>query len=245
MGDSATMTDFFPSKRRRIDHASTRPSPSPCVLDRVHAALKPSYQPSTVPCRDKEKAQLTSFLQRCLSSSTAGSLYVCGAPGCGKSLLIVSNHGPCAPCALGILICCYNAVLCCAVLCCVVGCLDGQSNVLSEVKQWCKEVNDLLLKSSATPSFPHHFLPPSFPPSSSPLLLLSSSHLPSPLQSKLPSPYVANLNLMSVGDPKTLYSRMALELGIRINVAKPMAKQLEEAVTSTGGGGRKRRCKMM
>lgn len=58
-------------------------------------------KPETLDCRDREVGVITEFLQRHLQAMSAGSLYISGAPGTGKTAsllhiidgLKVSHHG--------------------------------------------------------------------------------------------------------------------------------------------------------
>lgn len=49
-------------------------------------ALHLSTVPSTVACRDDEQKRVLEFCKSCIEQEKAGSLYVCGCPGTGKSL---------------------------------------------------------------------------------------------------------------------------------------------------------------
>ncbi|PRQ34435.1 putative Cell division protein Cdc6/18 [Rosa chinensis] len=52
----------------------------------VKEALHLSTVPSTVACRDVEQNRVLEFCKSCIEQEKAGSLYVCGCPGTGKSL---------------------------------------------------------------------------------------------------------------------------------------------------------------
>ncbi|XWS28711.1 hypothetical protein CRYUN_Cryun25bG0094600 [Craigia yunnanensis] len=52
----------------------------------VKEALHVSTAPSTVVCRENEQKRILEFCKACLEQEKAGSLYVCGCPGTGKSL---------------------------------------------------------------------------------------------------------------------------------------------------------------
>ncbi|XP_040369512.1 cell division control protein 6 homolog B [Rosa chinensis] len=52
----------------------------------VKEALHLSTVPSTVACRDVEHKRVLEFCKSCIEQEKAGSLYVCGCPGTGKSL---------------------------------------------------------------------------------------------------------------------------------------------------------------
>ncbi|XVF46700.1 hypothetical protein PTKIN_Ptkin03bG0048900 [Pterospermum kingtungense] len=52
----------------------------------VKEALHVSTAPSAVVCREEEQERVLEFCQACVEQDKAGSLYVCGCPGTGKSL---------------------------------------------------------------------------------------------------------------------------------------------------------------
>ncbi|PON63033.1 Cell division protein [Parasponia andersonii] len=52
----------------------------------VKEALHVSTAPSVVVCREDEQKRVVEFCKSCLEEDKAGSLYVCGCPGTGKSL---------------------------------------------------------------------------------------------------------------------------------------------------------------
>ncbi|OMO84287.1 hypothetical protein CCACVL1_10904 [Corchorus capsularis] len=52
----------------------------------VKEALHVSTAPSTVVCREDEQKRILEFCRACVEQEKAGSLYVCGCPGTGKSL---------------------------------------------------------------------------------------------------------------------------------------------------------------
>lgn len=49
-------------------------------------ALHVSTAPATVLCREEEQMRVLEFCKACVEQEKAGSLYVCGCPGTGKSL---------------------------------------------------------------------------------------------------------------------------------------------------------------
>lgn len=49
-------------------------------------ALHVSTAPATVLCREEEQRRVLEFCKACVEQEKAGSLYVCGCPGTGKSL---------------------------------------------------------------------------------------------------------------------------------------------------------------
>ncbi|XP_010487275.1 PREDICTED: cell division control protein 6 homolog B-like [Camelina sativa] len=52
----------------------------------VKEALHVSKAPSTIVCRDDEQRRILDFVKGCIDQRKAGSLYICGCPGTGKSL---------------------------------------------------------------------------------------------------------------------------------------------------------------
>ena len=52
----------------------------------VKEALHVSTAPTAVVCREEEQKKVLEFCKSCIEQETAGSLYVCGCPGTGKSL---------------------------------------------------------------------------------------------------------------------------------------------------------------
>nr|VDD41759.1 unnamed protein product [Brassica oleracea] len=52
----------------------------------VKEALHVSKAPSTIVCREDEQRRVFEFVKGCLDQQKAGSLYICGCPGTGKSL---------------------------------------------------------------------------------------------------------------------------------------------------------------
>ncbi|KDP46516.1 hypothetical protein JCGZ_08488 [Jatropha curcas] len=55
-------------------------------ISAVKEALHVSTAPSTVVCREDEQKRVFEFCKTCIEQEKAGSLYVCGCPGTGKSL---------------------------------------------------------------------------------------------------------------------------------------------------------------
>lgn len=52
----------------------------------VKEALHVSKAPSTIVCREDEQKRVLEFVKGCMEQNKAGSLYICGCPGTGKSL---------------------------------------------------------------------------------------------------------------------------------------------------------------
>lgn len=55
-------------------------------MSAVKEALHVSTVPSTIVCREDEQNRIMDFCKACVEHQNAGSLYVCGCPGTGKSL---------------------------------------------------------------------------------------------------------------------------------------------------------------
>lgn len=55
-------------------------------MNAVKEALHVSTAPSTVVCREDEQKRVLEFCKKHVEEEKAGSLYVCGCPGTGKSL---------------------------------------------------------------------------------------------------------------------------------------------------------------
>lgn len=59
-----------------------------CLLGAAASRLFPGAVPGTLPCRDKEQAEIVAFMRARLTAGSGGSLCICGAPGVGKSATI-------------------------------------------------------------------------------------------------------------------------------------------------------------
>lgn len=84
---------FTPSpgepKRARIAHEdSLRKQNIPAVVAEAMQKLTTGFTPSTFRHRDDEWNQIRGFLEGCFSKHSGGSMYLSGAPGCGKSALL-------------------------------------------------------------------------------------------------------------------------------------------------------------
>lgn len=55
-------------------------------LRAVKEAIHVSTAPRTVLCREREQNMILDFCKSCIKQEKAGSLYVCGCPGTGKTL---------------------------------------------------------------------------------------------------------------------------------------------------------------
>jgi hypothetical protein len=68
------------------------------MLTAAQAALHASSAPvpgegASLACRDAETGVVRSFLQGCLAHQRVGSLHISGAPGVGKTAVVVSGVG--------------------------------------------------------------------------------------------------------------------------------------------------------
>lgn len=52
----------------------------------VKEAFHVSTAPATLLCREEEQMRILDFCKACIAQERAGSLYVCGCPGTGKTL---------------------------------------------------------------------------------------------------------------------------------------------------------------
>ncbi|GAQ80088.1 Pre-initiation complex subunit CDC6 [Klebsormidium nitens] len=65
----------------------------PICIEAARSAMHPSLAPTQIKCRDKERAQILSFLTTSVRDRTPGSMYVSGQPGTGKSLAVSEAQG--------------------------------------------------------------------------------------------------------------------------------------------------------
>ncbi|CAH9071026.1 unnamed protein product [Cuscuta epithymum] len=78
-----------PVKKRLFDSSADKPVWNPRDMEQLNAvkeALHVSTAPSNIVCRDVEQNRVLEFCKQCVQQEKAGSLYVCGCPGTGKSL---------------------------------------------------------------------------------------------------------------------------------------------------------------
>jgi cell division control protein 6 len=80
------------SPRKKLNNLSNQiqkwnPKDSSQILA-VKAALHLSAVPTTVICREEELKNVFEFCKMCIEKKKVGSMYVCGCPGTGKSLLL-------------------------------------------------------------------------------------------------------------------------------------------------------------
>ncbi|CAL0307748.1 unnamed protein product [Lupinus luteus] len=59
----------------------------------VKEALHVSTEPSRIACREDEQSTVLEFCKACVAQEKAGSLYICGCPGTGKSLTMERVKG--------------------------------------------------------------------------------------------------------------------------------------------------------
>ncbi|KAL3530863.1 hypothetical protein ACH5RR_010185 [Cinchona calisaya] len=80
-----------PVKKRLSDSFLDKPIWNPTDMEHlssVKEALHVSTSPSTVVCRENEQHKVVEFCKKCVEQESSGSLYVCGCPGTGKTLLM-------------------------------------------------------------------------------------------------------------------------------------------------------------
>ncbi|KAL3518076.1 hypothetical protein ACH5RR_020665 [Cinchona calisaya] len=80
-----------PVKKKLSDSFLDKPIWNPTDVEQlssVKEALHVSTSPSTVVCRENEQTTILEFCKKCIELESSGSLYVCGCPGTGKSLLM-------------------------------------------------------------------------------------------------------------------------------------------------------------
>ncbi|KAG6792785.1 hypothetical protein POTOM_001943 [Populus tomentosa] len=78
-----------PVKKKLSNNLSEKPNWNPRDVKQVSAVkevLHVSTAPSSAVCREDEQKRVFDFCKACIEQEKAGSLYVCGCPGTGKSL---------------------------------------------------------------------------------------------------------------------------------------------------------------
>ncbi|XP_044481851.1 cell division control protein 6 homolog B-like [Mangifera indica] len=83
------VTSKSPVKRKLFESCKAKPNWNPQDVEQMNAvkeALHVSTAPSTVVCREDEQKRVLEFCKKHVEEEKAGSLYVCGCPGTGKSL---------------------------------------------------------------------------------------------------------------------------------------------------------------
>ncbi|KAI3507880.1 hypothetical protein L1887_22875 [Cichorium endivia] len=94
-GDNLTKTRKSP-KKKLLDSFLDKPIWNPTdseQLSAVKEALHVSTAPSMTVCREDEQKRIVEFCKQCVEQDKAGSLYVCGCPGTGKSLSMENVKG--------------------------------------------------------------------------------------------------------------------------------------------------------
>nr|GEV92596.1 cell division control protein 6 homolog B-like [Tanacetum cinerariifolium] len=78
-------------KKKLLDSFLDKPIWNPTDSDQLSAVkevLHVSKAQSVIVCREDEHKRIVEFSKQCLEQDKAGSLYICGCPGTGKSLLV-------------------------------------------------------------------------------------------------------------------------------------------------------------
>ncbi|XP_059300600.1 cell division control protein 6 homolog B-like isoform X1 [Lycium ferocissimum] len=88
-GDKAVIMSKSPVKRRLSESFLAKPMWNPRDMEQLNAvkqALHVSRAPSNLVCREVEQNRVLEFCKQAVEQEKAGSLYMCGCPGTGKSL---------------------------------------------------------------------------------------------------------------------------------------------------------------
>ncbi|XP_060175444.1 cell division control protein 6 homolog B-like isoform X2 [Lycium barbarum] len=88
-GDKAVIMSKSPVKRRLSESFLEKPTWNPRDMEQLNAvkqALHVSRAPSKLVCREVEQNRVLEFCKQAVEQEKAGSLYMCGCPGTGKSL---------------------------------------------------------------------------------------------------------------------------------------------------------------
>ncbi|KAJ0814527.1 putative Cell division protein Cdc6/18 [Helianthus annuus] len=83
-------------KKKLLDSILDKPIWNPTdseQLSAVKEALHVSTAPAMIVCREDEQKRIVEFCKQCVEQEKAGSLYVCGCPGTGKSLSMENVKG--------------------------------------------------------------------------------------------------------------------------------------------------------
>ncbi|XP_044504950.1 cell division control protein 6 homolog B-like [Mangifera indica] len=83
------VTRKSPVKKKLFESFQVKPNWNPQDVEQMSAvkeALHVSTAPSTVVCREEEMKKVLKFCKKHVKEEKAGSLYVCGCPGTGKSM---------------------------------------------------------------------------------------------------------------------------------------------------------------
>lgn len=84
----AKSTVELPASANRISSEQQNPVASLSVHEAAKLALSRSSDPTEVVCRDQERSKILEFIGDHVASKTAGSLYISGKPGTGKTATI-------------------------------------------------------------------------------------------------------------------------------------------------------------
>ncbi|KOM52501.1 hypothetical protein LR48_Vigan09g116000 [Vigna angularis] len=87
--NSSRNVNNFGTDENQADPAAVKPRWNPKDGEQIKAvklALHLSTAPSSVVCREEEQNVVLEFCKGCVEHKKAGSLYICGCPGTGKSL---------------------------------------------------------------------------------------------------------------------------------------------------------------
>ncbi|KAK4436992.1 Cell division control protein 6B [Sesamum alatum] len=77
------------AQEKKLSETLLKPIWDPRDVEQLRAvkeALHVSTAPTTVVCREDEQNRILDFCKKCVQQDKAGSLYMCGCPGTGKSL---------------------------------------------------------------------------------------------------------------------------------------------------------------
>ncbi|KAK4376084.1 hypothetical protein RND71_006761 [Anisodus tanguticus] len=88
-GDKAVNLSKSPAKKRLLERFVEKPMWNPRDMEQLNAvkeALHVSRAPSNLVCREVEHNRVLEFCKQAVEQKKAGSLYICGCPGTGKSL---------------------------------------------------------------------------------------------------------------------------------------------------------------
>ncbi|XP_073058730.1 cell division control protein 6 homolog B-like isoform X2 [Primulina eburnea] len=81
----------LPVRKRLFDNVVERPVWNPADVEQVRVvneALHVSTAPKIAVCRENEQSMILDFCKKCVKQEKAGSMYISGCPGTGKSLSV-------------------------------------------------------------------------------------------------------------------------------------------------------------
>ncbi|XP_073146377.1 cell division control protein 6 homolog B-like [Henckelia pumila] len=81
----------LPARKRLFDNVAERPVWNPADVEQVRVvneALHVSSAPKIAVCRENEQSMILDFCKKCVKQEKAGSMYISGCPGTGKSLSV-------------------------------------------------------------------------------------------------------------------------------------------------------------